>query len=132
MSAEFLDTNVLIYFAEQHDERFPRSAELLESGGIASVQVLNEFASVARRKLRLDWPEIEEALLLLRSLLDIRPLSLGMHDLGIGLAARHGFQVYDAMIVASALLAGCQTLWSEDMQHGQLIAGRLRILNPFA
>ena len=131
MSAEFLDTNVLIYFAEQHEEKFPRSAELLESGGIASVQVLNEFANVARRKLRLDWPEIEEALLLIRSLLDIRPVTIETHETGVVLAARHGFQVHDAMIVAAALSAGCITLWSEDMQHGLLVEGRLRILNPY-
>ncbi|WP_374622515.1 PIN domain-containing protein [Devosia sp.] len=132
MSADFLDTNVLVYFAEQHERKYPRSLELLEAGGVASVQVLNEFASVARRKLLLDWPEIEESLLLLRSLLDIRPIDIETHETGIELAAHHGLHVYDAMIVAAALLAGCDVLYSEDMQHGLLLEGRLRIVNPFA
>jgi predicted nucleic acid-binding protein len=131
MSAEFVDTNVLVYFAEQHETKYRRSAELLAQRPIASVQVLNEFANVARRKLRLDWHQTQEVLLLLRSLLDVRPLTVEVHELGLLLAARYDLHIYDAMIAAAALLADCYTLYSEDMHDGLLVAGRLRITNPF-
>ena len=131
MSAEFVDTNVLVYFAEQHETKYRRAAELLARQPVASVQVLNEFANVARRKLGLDWHQTQEALLLLRSLLDVRPLTVEVHETGLLLAARHDLHVHDALIVAAALLADCETLYSEDMHDGLLVAGRLRIVNPF-
>ncbi len=131
MSADFVDTNVLVYFAEQHETKYRRAAELLERRPVASVQVLNEFASVARRKLELDWDQTQEVLLLFRSLLDVRPLTVEVHELGLLLAERYNLHIYDAMIAASALLADCITLYSEDMHDGLLVADRLRIVNPF-
>ena len=131
MSAEFVDTNVLVYFAEQHETKYRRSAELLARRPIASVQVLNEFANVARRKLKLDSHQTQEVLLLFRSLLDVRPLTVEVHETGPLLAARYDLHIYDAMIAAAALIADCDTLYSEDMHDGLLVAGRLRISNPF-
>ena len=61
----------------------------------------------------------------------VEDLTLQTHDVGGALAERYGFSIYDAMIVASALVAGCTTLWSEDMQDGLLVEGQLRIVNPF-
>ena len=133
MSADvFLDTNVLVYGIAQDDTRTLQAAALLRQGGVISVQVLNEFANVARRKLRRSWPEIADALAALRVLFpDPRPMSLATHDAAVDIAARHGFAFYDSLIVASALEAGCSTLLSEDMQDGQVIGGRLTIRNPF-
>lgn len=131
MPAEFLDTNILVYLAAADPQKRAGAKRLLADGGVASVQVLNEFATVARRKLNLDWPEVRETLKLIRSLLEIHPVTAETHETGLDLAQRHGFHVYDAMIVAAALIAGCDTLWSEDMHDGLLVAGRLRILNPF-
>ena len=89
--------------------------------------------AVARRKLRRPWPEIHQALAAIRACCPPpRPLTLATHEAALGLAERYGFQVYDALIVAAALEAGCGTLFSEDMQDGQLIEGRLTIRNPFA
>ena len=100
-------------------------------GGIASVQVLNEFVHVARRKLRHDWPQIEFALGLFRaSLDDIMPITLMTHTAAVSLAREHGLSFYDALIVASAVEAGCDILYSEDMQHGRTFGG-LGIVNPF-
>ena len=132
MSAEFVDTNVLVYFAEQHETKYRLAAEVLARRPVASVQVLNEFANVARRKLRLDWSTTHETLLLLRSLLDVMPLTEEVHETGLLLAARYDLHIYDAIIAGAALLAKCDTLWSEDMQDGLLVAGQLRIRNPFA
>ena len=131
MSAEFVDTNILVYFAEDEEAKALVAARILAAGCVASVQVLNEFANVATRRLGYDWAKTKQALQLIRSFLDVRSVDLETHEAAIQLAERHAFHVYDATIIASALEAGCTTLYSEDMQHGQLIAGRLRIVNPF-
>jgi predicted nucleic acid-binding protein len=128
----FLDTNVLLYAALQPDPRSEAARALLAQGGMVSVQVLNEFAAVARRKLRRPWPEITQALEAIRTLCPAPwPLSLATHDAALGLAARTGYQFYDALILAAALEAGCTTLFTEDLQDGQLIEGRLTLRNPF-
>ncbi len=95
------------------------------------MQVLNEITHVARRKMRLSWPETLALLATLRSLLEVEAVTVDTHETGLALAERYGFSTYDAMIVASALLADCDILWSEDMQHGMAIEGRLRIADPF-
>lgn len=128
----FLDSNVLLYTLAEGDPRQVVAAGLLAQGGTVSVQVLNEFASVARRKLKLSWPEVVEALAALRALCS-PPLSLtaATHEAALVLAARYGFSFYDALILAAALEAGCDTVCSEDLQDGQVIEGRLTIRNPF-
>jgi len=126
----FFDTNILVYTTTS-DRRKQQAAACLSRGGVASVQVLNEFVHVARRKLRTDWPLIELALAHFRaSLHDILPITLETHDSAVALARDHGLAFYDALIVASAIEAGCDTLFSEDMQHGRKIGG-LAIVNPF-
>jgi len=100
-------------------------------GGVISVQVLDEATSVARRKMRLIWQETHEFLSLLRAMLTVQPMTVSTHDAGLALAKRTTLSIYDAMIVASVLDADCETLWSEDMQPGMLIDGRLRIVNSF-
>lgn len=133
MSADaFLDTNLLIYAALQPDPRSERARALLAQGGTVSVQVLNEFANVARRKLRRPWPEVAQALASIRALCP-PPLAitLATHEAALGIAGRLGYRLYDSLIIASALEAGCGTLFSEDMQDGRAIEGRLTIRNPF-
>jgi predicted nucleic acid-binding protein len=93
---------------------------------------LNEFTNVLRNKLRRDWAQIEDALQDVADLLPAPlPLTLEMHKQAVALARDHGFQLYDAMIVAAARSASCKTLYSEDMQAGRTI-GSLTIVNPFA
>lgn len=96
-----------------------------------SVQVLNEFANVARREMQMSWADTHTLLTMLRGLLTVHPLTLETHETGLGLAERYGLSTYDAMIAASALHAGCNTLWSEDMHHGMTLDEGLRIVNPF-
>jgi predicted nucleic acid-binding protein len=133
MSARaFLDTNVLVYALGREDVRTPTADALLAAGGVVSVQVLNELASVARRKLRMPWPEVTAALADIRILCpDPVPTTVAVHDSALTLAARLGFNVYDALIVAAALEAKCNILYSEDLQDGQVIETRLTIRNPF-
>ena len=105
---------------------------MLAGGGTISVQILNECANVARRKLGWPWPDIAEALSAFRVLLgEPGPLTVATHETALEIARRDGLAFYDALVVAAALEAGCSTLLSEDMQDGQVIAGRLAIRNPF-
>jgi len=127
----FLDTNVLLYLLSRNAAKANRAEELIAAGGVISVQVLNEFASVASRKLGMSWAEIREVLETVRSICRIEPLSLETHDRGLVVAERYGFSAYDSMILASALLADCTTLFTEDLQDGQRIDGRLTVRNPF-
>ena len=128
----FFDTNVILYLLSGDDARADRAEKELSAGGVVSVQVLNEFASVASRKLKMSIAEIREVLATIRAVCTIVPISEETHDVGLQVAERYGLSVYDAMIVAAALLAGCETLVSEDMQDGQILEGRLQVRNPFA
>lgn len=128
---EFLDTNVLVY-AFSADPRAARAEELLGGGCAISVQGLNEFANVARRKLGMSWVELREALAALRRLCPVVvPLDMETHSIGVELAERYGLSVFDGLMVAAAVKSSCTTLWSEDMQHGMTIGDTLRIVNPF-
>lgn len=128
----FFDTNVLVYTIGQDERRTPAAEALLSHGGLISVQVLNELASVAHGKLRMSWPDVIEALGAIRVLCPSPiPITAELHDAALRLAEQHGFHVYDALIIAAALSADCATLYSEDLQSGQVIDGRLTIRNPF-
>ena len=127
----FIDTNILLYLLSADDDKADRAELIVRKGGLISVQVLNEMANVARRKLAMPWREINELLALIRSVCSVEPLTIETHDRGRRVAERYKLSVYDAMIVAAALIAGCETLHSEDMQDGLLIDNQLRIRNPF-
>jgi predicted nucleic acid-binding protein len=128
----FFDTNVVLYLLSADTAKADRAEELLAIGGIISVQVLNEFASVASRKLGMTWREIREVLAQVRAVCPVEALSVETHEKALALAERYGLSIYDAQLVATALLAGCQTLYSENLQHGQVIERQLTIQNPFA
>lgn len=129
----FLDTNVLVYALGEDDRRTPVAESLLTAGGVISVQVLNELTAVMQRKLRMPTNEIREALTAVRTLCPAPlPVTLETHDAALPLVERYGWRIYDALIVASALAAGCSTLYSEDLQHRQIINDQLTIVNPFA
>ncbi|HYM60837.1 MAG TPA: PIN domain-containing protein, partial [Thermoanaerobaculia bacterium] len=128
----FFDTNVLLYAIGRDDERAEPAEALLAGGGIVSVQILNEFAAVAHRKLGMSWEEVAEALAAIRVLCPSPvPITVEIHEAALKISMRYGYNIYDALVVAAALSAGCGTLYSEDFQAGQVIGGRLRIRNPF-
>jgi predicted nucleic acid-binding protein len=129
--SDFLDANILIY-AFSNDPRASRAQAFLERGCVISVQVMNEFANVAKRKLHMSWTEIREALSAVRVVCrDVVPMDVETNGDAIRIAERYGYSFYDALIVASALRSDCGVLWSEDMQDGLVIDQRLRIANPF-
>ena len=131
MPRAFLDTNILVY-AFVEDPRAAVAEALLAQKCETSVQALNEFANVARRKLRMTWGEVEEALALLRTVCGtIHPIELKTHTDALRLAQRYGLSLYNALIVAAALGAGCDTLYSEDMQDGLVVEAQVTLRNPF-
>lgn len=132
----FLDTNVLVYAlvvraSSPSDPRAEIAERALTQGGVVSVQILNEFTDVASHKLKMSWDSIEEALAAI-TLLCGRPIPITaeIHQSAVGLSKRCGFRIYDSLIVVAAQEAGCDVLYTEDLQHGQVIEG-LRIENPF-
>jgi predicted nucleic acid-binding protein len=131
MPGSFFDTNVLLYLASGDPAKADRAERLVADGGTISVQVLNEIANVARRKMRMSWKETNGFLAMVRGLLPVVPVTVETHEVGIALAERYGLSTYDAMIAASAMLSGCDVLWSEDLQHDMAVDDRLRIVNPF-
>ncbi len=127
----FLDTNILVYAFTTGDRRSMTALNLLGAGGVVSVQVLNEFVNVARRKLRFQRAEVESALRALRTILDPPiPLTVDLHESAVALAREHRLSFYDALIIAAADQANCAILLTEDMQHGKRM-GTLTIRNPF-
>ena len=133
MSARaFFDTNILIYAFAESDPCSDAAEALLARGGTISVQILNEFVAVARRKLAMPWQDVRDALAAIRALcLPPVPLNIETHEAALDIAAQYGYRIYDAMVVAAAIQAGCDTLYTQDLHHGQTV-GRLRIENPFA
>ncbi|TGQ38369.1 PIN domain-containing protein [Mesorhizobium sp. M00.F.Ca.ET.216.01.1.1] len=131
MPVSFFDTNVLVYVVSGDTAKADRAEAAIAAGGAISVQVLNELANVARRKMQMSWADTHALLTTLRGLLTVHPLTLETHETGLRLAERYGLSTYDAMIASAAIHAGCDTLWSEDMQHGMALDEGLRIVNPF-
>jgi predicted nucleic acid-binding protein len=127
----FFDTNVLIYLLSADAAKADLVEEKLAEGATVSVQVLNEFASVALRKLGMNVSEVREALDPITAVCHVVPLSIGIHQRGLQVAERYRFSFYDALIVAAALESNCTMLYTEDLQDGQVIDGALAIKNPF-
>jgi predicted nucleic acid-binding protein len=124
------DTNVLVYMVSGDESRATRATDLVRNGGIVSVQVLNEYANVMRRKVKADWVKIATHLAAVQSVCVVVPVTLEVHDRGFWYAERYQLGIHDAMIVAASVLGNCTTLFSEDMHDGLVIDG-LTVRNPF-
>ena len=127
----FLDTNVVLYLLSEDTAKADRAEALLAAGGTVSVQVLNEAVSVMTRKLKMSLDEIREVLAGVRHYCTVEPLTAEIHDEALDVMGRYGFSVYDSLIIAAAIRAGCDTLYSEDLQDGFRAGAALTIINPF-
>ena len=130
-SDAFFDTSVLLYLLSNDARKADRVEALLAQRGIISVRVLNEFAVVALRKVGLPLRDIKEILDTIRAVCTVEPLTVTTHDRGMEICERYKFSFYDSVMIAAALIAGSKVLYSEDMQHGQVIGRQLRVVNPF-
>jgi len=131
MPKAFFDTDVILYLLSADQAKADRAEEVLANGGVVSVQVLNEFASVAVRKLGMKWREVRECLEPVRAACAVEPLTLAIHDSALDMAERYDLSFYDALIVAAAHASGCDVLYSEDMHDGLVIERAVTIRNPF-
>ena len=127
----FFDTSVLLYLLSKNADKADRVEALLIEQGTISVQVLNEFAAVAVRKLKMPLCDIREILGTIRAVCHVEPVTVETHDRGLAIHERYGFSMYDSVLVAAALIADTKVLYSEDLQHGQVIDGQLSVVNPF-
>lgn len=127
----FFDTNTLLYLLSADTKKADWVSKNIQQSNVISVQVLNEFTSASLRKIKITNTELDEFLDLFSSTFSIRPLDMDTFETGLSVSRRYGYQHYDSMIIAAALQAGCERLYSEDMQHRQIIAKKLQILNPF-
>ncbi len=128
----FIDTNVVIYALGPASTKTPLAAPLFAGTPSISTQVLSETANVASKRLALPPPEVRKLITTLEAICQVEIISLTTIHAAFDIQERYGFSWYDSLIVATALEAGCDILYSEDMQDGQTIEGRLRITNPFA
>ena len=131
MADVFFDTNVLLYLLAAATAKADIAEALIAKGGVVSVQVLNEFVSVASRNLGMSMGEIREVLEPIKTICTVVPLTVDTHERALDVAQRYRLSFYDSMIVASALDAGCKKLYSEDFQHGQVFNKWLKVVNPF-
>ena len=127
----FFDTSVLLYLLSDDAVKADRVETLLGARGVISVQVLNEFAVVALQKLQMPLHEVREILDTIRAVCTVEPITVDAHDRGLAVFERYRFSFYDSILVATALISGARTLYSEDLQHGQVIDKQLRVTNPF-
>ena len=130
MGKPFIDSNVVLYLFSSDTVKADRAEALLQSGGLISVQVLNEVASVCLRKLKMTWKDVDSVLETLKSTCEVLPVTLASHEKAVGLAKRFQISLYDANIVATAILSGADTLFSEDMQNGMSMES-VTVVNPF-
>jgi predicted nucleic acid-binding protein len=130
VSQPFIDSNIVLYLLSGDAVKADRAQALLEAGGVISVQVLNEVASVCLRKLKMPWQEVDALLLAVKTACDVLPLTVASHEKAVEVAKRFQLSFCDANIVAAALISGAPVLLSEDMHRGMLIDG-LVIQNSF-
>lgn len=127
----FFDTSVLLYLLSGDADKADRVEALLSAHGVVSVQVLNELAVVALRKIKMPLSEVREILDTIRAVCAVEPITVETHDRGLAVLERYKFSLYDSMLVAAALIAGAKILYSEDLHDGQVIENQLRVTNPF-
>lgn len=128
---QFFDSNVVLYLLSDNQTKANCCEEIVEQGGVISVQVLNECVNVMLKKLTMARPEIDEFLAVIKSICDIVPLSVEVHEGALELLDRYQLSWYDALIVSAAIESDCETLWSEDMHNGLVVNKTMTIRNPF-
>jgi predicted nucleic acid-binding protein len=126
-----LDTNILVYL-EGNDVSKRKIAEILLSyDPVIPAQVISEFINVIRRLRKIPKHQLMAEVSALFRHCSIAPLEQSTLDLAKILIDRYDFQIFDSIVIASALEANCNILYSEDMQHNMIVQQQLKIINPF-
>jgi len=127
----FIDSNIVIYAESADGEKSAKALALLEGSPVISTQVINESISVLVRKYSFTLSDAYEVAESVMSLCEVLPVDVTVVNEAMRLGKTYSLSHWDALIVAAALLAGCDTLYSEDLQHGQVFGGSLQVVNPF-
>ena len=127
----FVDTNIVLYTLGQDEEKRLIARKILSQNPIISTQVVNESINVCLRRFRFTKEQAYDFAdkIMLRT--DVRPIEEATIRKSAEIALRYQFSNWDSLIIASALLESCHFLYSEDMQHNQIIDNMLHIVNPF-
>jgi predicted nucleic acid-binding protein len=126
-----VDTNIFLYLRDSDStDKQAKANDLIDLSPVVSSQVISEYLNVSKRLLKLPKEQILDICLSDLEGCQIHSVSLSTLRLAHKLISKYDFQLFDSIIVASALEAGCDILYSEDMQHNQRI-GNLMIKNPF-
>jgi len=132
MSKTSLDTNVIIYnHGIAGDAKQLIADSLLDNVPIISTQVISEYLNVIRRISKMNKSDLLRMCAEWLENCQIQSVSLSTIKLAHHLVQRYDFQLFDSIIVASALEAECDILYSEDLHHGLIVEDKLTILNPF-
>jgi len=130
----FLDSNIILYsYSETEYDKNNIANELIFSieNSLISTQVINEVTNILYKKFKIDTANIKNVILEIDSCIDIVSFSLDTQIKAVEIKDKYKLQYYDSLIIATALENGCTTLYTEDMQHNQIIENQLRIVNPF-
>lgn len=127
----FIDTNIIIYSLGKNSTKAHIVAPLFLDRPCISTQVLSETVNVTTKRLGLVTSDVRQLIKTLHEVCHVELITMSTIEVALNIQDRYKFSWYDSLIISSALDAGCHTLYSEDMQHGQLIEGRLKIVNPF-
>ena len=133
MSSFFLDSNLLIYLATSEGEKYNRINSILNADETAfiSIQVLNEFTAACLKKQLLDHFQIEKYVHEYKLRFETVDVNFATVSKCFAIREKHKYSWYDSLIITTALQNNCKILYSEDMQHNQLIENSLKIVNPF-
>ncbi len=128
----FIDTNIVIYALGPNSAKASLAAPLFTHHPTISTQVLSETANVALKKLAMPLSETGKLLAMLETTCRVEIVTPSTMHRALVIAGRYGFSWFDSLIIATALEAGCDTLYTEDLHHGQVIEGKLTLTNPFS
>jgi predicted nucleic acid-binding protein len=129
----FIDTNILVYIYSTEKEKQNTILTLFENLDeiVISQQVIMEFCNVLTKKFKYPFKHIESAILDFERNFEIVELNINLIKEALKISEKYKFSYYDSLIIISALKNNCNILYSEDLQHNQLINRVLKIINPF-
>ena len=127
----FVDSNVILYTFGKEKSKKEKAKDLVRKKPLITTQIINEVSNVLFRKFNFSVDEVRKISNFLRIKMKVELLNLQTIDLALYIKERYKYSYYDSLIIASALENACNILYTEDMQHGQIIEDSLKIINPF-
>jgi len=128
----FVDSNVLLYLLSDDEKKKNIAKVILKANPVISTQIISENINVLLKKFRqMSLSQVSEHSKMLTSYCIVNSITVSTIEKALELKEKYGFQWYDSTVLSSAIIDGCTVIYSEDMQHDQLIDSRLRIVNPF-